>query len=84
MKHKKVKIKDPYESVNKRLDSLIRVLLETLYTKKKKFNEATAVRILNSAGLTPTEIAKILGKKNATSVASYLYSKGKSKNSKSE
>jgi hypothetical protein len=34
-----------------------------------------AVRVLYSAGLRPTEIARILGLKNATSVAPYLYSK---------
>jgi len=73
---KKKKIKDPYESVNKRLDALIRVTIETL--DDKKFKEGDVVRILNSAGLTPTEIANILGKKGPTAVAPYLYSRGRS------
>lgn len=69
---------EPYEPITKRLDALIRVILETLYDKKdKKFNEATAARMLKSAGLTPTDVAKILGKKDATAVAPYLYPKGK-------
>jgi len=76
---------DPYDPINRRLDALIRILLETLYDKKdKKFNEGTAARALNSAGLTPTEIARIMGKKDATSVAPYLYSKGKGKSAVKE
>jgi len=68
----------------KRLDVLIRILLETLYDKKKKYNDTTAVRTLHSAGLTPTEISKILGKKGgAQAVSQYIYSKkGKKKKSK--
>lgn len=42
---------------------------------KERFTEASAARILKSSGLTPTEIAKILGKKAATDVAPYLYPK---------
>ena len=81
-KSKAVK-KDPYASINTRLDAILRLQLETLSNKKKKFNDATAVRTLHSAGLTPTEIAKILGKKGGSSAVSvYLYSKTKKKKSK--
>lgn len=86
-KRKKNENKDPYSSINRRLDALTRILLETLYEKKKKFNEGVAVRTLHSAGLTPTEIAKILGKKGgATDVSVYLYQKSskKKKSKKSE
>jgi len=44
---------------------------------KEKFTETVAVRILRSVELTPTEIAKILGKKSATDIAPYLYPKKK-------
>lgn len=67
----------------KRLDALIRVILETLYSdKKEKFTETTAIELLNSSGLTPTEIARILGKKGRTAIAPYLYSKDKPKRRK--
>ena len=76
--------KDPYASINIRLDALLRLQIESLSDRKKKFNDATAVRTLHSAGLTPTEIAKILGKKGGSSAVSvYLYSKSKSKKKKS-
>jgi hypothetical protein len=62
--------------VSKRLDALIRLFIEMNKPEgKEKFNEAVASRILKSAGLTPTEIAKILGKKSATDVSQYLYPK---------
>jgi len=48
---------------------------------KEKFNEAVAARILKSVDLTPTEIARILGKKSATDVAPYLYPKKKTEES---
>lgn len=61
-----------------RLDALIRLQIE-LNKEKDNFNEAVAARLLKSVGLTPTEIAKILGKKSATDVAPYLYQKKKVK-----
>jgi hypothetical protein len=77
-KKKSKKSTDTNESITKRLDGLIRILLETLYEDKKKFNEAVAVRTLHSSGLSPTEIAKILGKKGgAQAVSQYIYSKNK-------
>jgi len=70
---------DPNESVNKRLDALIRIIIETLYTEKpKKFTDKSAVQMLNSAGLGPTEISNILGKKLST-ITKYLYSKDSSR-----
>jgi hypothetical protein len=61
---------------DKRLDALIRLFIELNKAgPNKKFTEADAARILRSVDLTPTEIARILGKKSATDVAPYLYSK---------
>jgi len=68
------------DSVIRRLDALIRLLIEMNKEKKEgeKFNDTIAARVLKSAGLTPTEIAKILGKKSAQDVSSYLYPKKQS------
>lgn len=64
------------DPVTKRLDALLRLLIETNKPEGKgKFNEATAARLLKSAGLTPKEIAKILGKSRATDLSKYFYSK---------
>jgi len=74
-KQSKVNQQDP---VVKRLDALIRLFIEmNKPNANKNFNEAIAARILKSLDLTPTEIAKILGKKSATDVAPYLYPKKK-------
>jgi hypothetical protein len=76
-KHHKHQEKD--DSVTRRLDALIRLFIEMNKQRKRegKFNEATAARILKSVGLAPTEVAKILGKKSAQDVSSYLYPKKK-------
>jgi len=67
--------KDP---VIRRLDALMGLIIETSKPQRKdKFSEAQAARILHSVGLTPTEIARILGKKSATDVAPYLYPRKK-------
>jgi len=72
--------KTEIDPVTNRLDALIRLFIELNKPKsQEKFSEATAARILKSSGLTPTEIAKILGKKSATDVAPYLYPKKKEK-----
>ena len=67
------------DPVARRLDALIRLFIEMNKERKEKekFNEATAARILKSVGLTPTQIARILGKKSAQDVSSYLYPKKK-------
>lgn len=69
---------DTRSTTDKRLDALIRLFVELNKSDpNKKFTEAYAARTLKSVDLTPTEIAKILGKKSATDVAPYLYSKKK-------
>ena len=75
---KKNNNQDNRSPTDKRLDALIRILIElNKADPNKTFTEANAARILKSVDLTPTEIAKILGKKSATDVAQYLYSKKK-------
>ena len=70
---KKEDLRDP---ATKRLDSILRLVIEALRSSDSKtFNDSTVSKILYSTGLTPTEIAKVLGKDSATSVAQYLYSK---------
>ena len=66
--------KSPRDPVTLRLDALLRLIIET-NKENVKVTDASAARVLNSAGLTPTEIARILGKKSATDVAPYLYTK---------
>jgi len=76
MSREKSEEKTTIDPVSKRLDALIRLFIEMNKPKgKEKFSEATAARILKSVGLTPTEIAKVLGKKSASDVAPYLYQK---------
>ncbi|MBI5472854.1 MAG: hypothetical protein HY961_10965 [Ignavibacteriae bacterium] len=65
-------------SIARRLDAIIRLLIET-NKDENVLSDATAARLLKSVGLTPTEIARILGKKSATSVAPYLYGKRNNK-----
>ena len=79
-KHKRAVKKEPTppDPVVKRLDALIRLFIEMNKPKvKEEFNEATAARLLKSVDFSPTEIAKILGKKSRTDVAPYLYEKPK-------
>lgn len=64
------------EDVIKRLDALIRLFVEMNKPKtKEKFTEGVAARLLKSVDLSPTEIAKILGKKSRTEISQYLYEK---------
>ena len=66
--------KDEFTSINKRLDAILRIMIETSIDKKqKKFNETLAAQAMYSVGMTPGEISKILGKKDGTSVAPMLY-----------
>jgi hypothetical protein len=72
------------EAVIRRLDALIRLFFEMSKPEdKRKLTEGDTARLLKSVGLTPTEIAKILGKNSATDVAPYLYPKKKSPEEKS-
>jgi hypothetical protein len=74
-KNNSIETADP---VVKRLDCLIRLFSEALKaTDKKSFNDGHISRLLNSSGLTPTEIARILGKKSASDISPYLYIKKK-------
>ena len=69
--------KQPSEQQDKiitRLDALLRLFIEA-NKGENGLSEPSAARIMKSVGLTPTEIAKILGKKSATDVAPYLYAK---------
>ena len=76
MKRTLRKNNDKDDAVSKRLDALIRLVAETLHDKNNiKIPKADVVRMLNSAGLTPTEIAKIYGKKQGSSVSNALYKK---------
>jgi len=66
------------DAVKIRLDALIRLVLESMYANKSMpFDQATAARALKSVGLSPTDIAHIMGKKSAQDVSPYLYSKKK-------
>ena len=71
---------DSRSATEKRLDALIRLFIELNKSdQNKNFTESNAARMLKSVDLTPTEIARIFGKKSATDVAPYLYSKKKNK-----
>lgn len=50
------------DGIQRRLDALIRVLIEILTHKDTSLELGEAIRALNSAGLTPSEIRRILGK----------------------
>ncbi len=64
------------DPVAKRLDALLRLIIETSKPKaRENFTVGDAARLLYSAGLAPTEVAKILGKKKASDVSKYLYAK---------
>ena len=66
------------EAVVKRLDALIRLFFEmNKPEKKRKLGEGDVARLLKSLDLTPTEIAKILGKNSATDLSYCLYPKKK-------
>jgi hypothetical protein len=72
-KQKNQRIVDP---TTKRLDALICLFIETNKPKNKnKLNEGSAARLLKSLDFTPSEIAKLLGKKSRTDVTPYLYDK---------
>ena len=69
---------DSRNGIEKRLDALIRLFIELNKSdSNKKFTETNIAQILSSVDLTPTEIAKILGKKSVTDISKYLYKKSK-------
>lgn len=64
----------------RRLDAIIGLLVQFVQaTKTPGFGVGEAARLLNSVGMTPTEVARVLGKKSAQDVAPYLYGKVKNK-----
>lgn len=71
---KKKQNKDTRDSTIKRLDALIRLFIEL---NKDNLNETQSAKILYSLGLTPTEVALILGKKSSSAVNPLIYSKKK-------
>lgn len=80
MANRKSNNDDLRDSTLKRLDALIRLVTEIMRASDSKtFNDGSFSRILKSTGLTPTEIAQILGKKSATDISQYLYPKKKNK-----
>ena len=66
------------EEISKKLEVLIR--LEISRSKRdlgSKFNLSEPAKVLQASGFQPSEIAKILDKKGATSVAYLLYNNKK-------
>ncbi|MDD4909900.1 MAG: hypothetical protein PHR44_04385 [Candidatus Omnitrophica bacterium] len=64
------------DEVSVKLGILIRLFIEFLITSENKnFNTGNVARILKSLDITPTEIARMLGKKSVTDVAPFLYRK---------
>jgi len=75
--------KTDLESVNSRLDALIRILLEINFDKKNKFNLTAAVKAMKSSGLDRKDISGILGKK-PSDIDPLLYSKSDKKQTKAK
>lgn len=66
------------KSIRARLDALILIMLSAHFKDEKgKISLGDSAKILYAAGLAPTEIAILLGKKNRTDIAQYLYTKKK-------
>jgi hypothetical protein len=74
--------------IRKRLDAIISLfcLWSNNMPKEDKnyLDQASIIKNLNQVGLSPTEIAHLLGKKSASAVAPYLYSKREPKNVKTD
>lgn len=68
----KKKDESDYYSVTKRLDVLIRLLIEINLNKKDRFTLTQFVKSMKSTGLDRKEIASILGKK-PTDIDPLLY-----------
>jgi hypothetical protein len=73
---------DLRNGTEKRLDALLWLFIEinkniVTMNKGKKFTEGDVARLLKSMDLTPTEIAKIMGKKSASDISVHLYAKKK-------
>jgi len=74
---KKEKVKED-EEIIKRLDAILYFLIEISYSlSNKKHSEANIAKTLYSVGMSPTEIAHLLGKKSRVSIAPYIYGRKK-------
>jgi hypothetical protein len=78
-KTKKSKREDKRDPSVKRLDAILRLSIEIQRIANSGFTEKDAAILLNSVGLTPTEIAVILGKKSKDAINPYLYGREKKK-----
>ena len=58
--------------IERRLDALIRMTIEILTNEGRKMEIGDIIRALRSAGLTPSEIGKIMGKER-TYVSGFIY-----------
>jgi hypothetical protein len=77
---KKRKSSSNQDAVKIRLDALIGLVLETMYANDSlNFDQPKAARLLKSIGLSPTEIAHVMGKKTAQDISPYLYVKKRAK-----
>ncbi len=74
-----MKMKNNYEKpdpILQRIDAIVRLLLLKEFTDdNKKFKLGEAVKFLTSCELEPNDIAKLVGKKKATEISTYLYPK---------
>jgi hypothetical protein len=65
-----------WKALKVRLDALVLMLMKSsLADDNGKVRISEAAQLLYRVGYTPTEIANILGKKRASEVSPYLYSK---------
>jgi hypothetical protein len=61
MTNKKTKDKDSRDGTTKRLDAIIRLMMDTQRDPSKKVTKNDQVEILHSVGLKDTEIGLIIG-----------------------
>ena len=60
------------------LKALLMIQIKDKFSNdQKEINKADVARFLHSIGFPPSDIALLLGKKNATEIAPYLYTKKK-------
>ena len=65
-----------YVALKVRLDAIVLLLaMEKCGDETGRIKVTDVAPILHKAGYTPTEIAKLLGKKHATDISKYLYKK---------
>ena len=69
---------DKSDPIENRLDIIIRLFLTKEFSdENNKFKIGEAVKFLSDFKLGPGDIAKLVGKKKATEISPYLYSKKK-------